>query len=77
MIHDLLHIENEDLITLSKKYSKRKKKKGHIKDFEEEIFKRFNQLRRINGVMEIEKKRTFRYSDKQNLAVNKFWKMIL
>lgn len=56
MMHELLHIENEDLVTLSKDYNRRKKKRIHIKEFEEEIFKRFNQLRRIKGIMEIEKK---------------------
>jgi len=45
MIHELLHIEQKDLITLSKQYSRRKKKKIHINSFENEVFERYNQLR--------------------------------
>jgi hypothetical protein len=56
LIHELLHIENEDLITLQKDYSKRKKKKIHVNEFEEDVFFRFNELRRINSIMQIEKR---------------------
>jgi len=56
LIHELLHIENQDLMTLSKEYNRRKKKKIHLNEFEEEIFRRFNQLRRLKGIMEIEKR---------------------
>ena len=56
LMHELLHIESGDLITLSKSYNKRKKKKIHIKDFEEEVFKRFNQLRKLKGIKQIEKR---------------------
>ena len=45
LIHELLHIENKDLITLSKSYNRRKKKKIHVNNFEEEVFNRFNKLR--------------------------------
>jgi len=40
MIHELLHIEQEDLITLSKQYSKRKKKK--IQNYSRISFKVFS-----------------------------------
>lgn len=56
LIHELLHIEAEDLITLSKNFNKRKKKKIHINDFEEEVFQRYNKLRDMKGIMKIEKK---------------------
>ncbi|MEK6952628.1 MAG: hypothetical protein AABX29_06450 [Nanoarchaeota archaeon] len=56
LIHELLHIENEDLITISKNFNKRKKKKIHLNNFEEEVFIRFNQLRELKGIMKIEKK---------------------
>ena len=56
MIHELLHIESEDLITLSKEYDRRKKKKIHINDFEEEVFNRYNKLRELKGIMQIQKR---------------------
>ena len=56
LIHELLHIENEDLLTLSKKYNKRKKKKIHVKDFEESVFSRYNELRELKGIMQIQKR---------------------
>lgn len=56
LIHELLHIESEDLITLSKDYSRRKKKKIHVNDFEEEVFNRYNRLRELKGIMQIEKR---------------------
>lgn len=56
LIHEMLHIESEDLITLSKDYSRRKKKKIHVNDFEEEVFNRYNQLRELKGIMQIEKR---------------------
>ena len=56
LIHELLHIEAEDLVTLSKEYSRRKKKKIHVNQFEDEVFKRFNMLREKKGIMQIEKK---------------------
>lgn len=55
LIHELLHIESGDLITLSKDYSRRKKKKIHVNDFKNEVFKRFNLLREKKGIMQIEK----------------------
>lgn len=70
MIHELLHIENEDIMTLSKEYNRRKKKKIHIKEFGEEVFKRFNQLRRLKGIMEIEKK------EHLDIAINKILQSI-
>ncbi|MCG2718399.1 MAG: hypothetical protein L6408_06155 [Nanoarchaeota archaeon] len=70
MVHELLHIENEDLVTLSKDYRRRKKKKIHTKYFEEEYFKRFNQLRKMKGIMEIEKK------EHLNIAINKILQSI-
>lgn len=56
IIHELLHITNEDLFTLSKSYNKRKKKKIHVNNFENEIFNRYNKLREIKGIMQIQKK---------------------
>lgn len=56
MMHELLHIEQEDLVTLSKDYGRRKKKKVHINEFEEEVFERYNKLRETKGIMQIEKK---------------------
>ena len=56
IIHELLHILNEDLFTLSKKYGRRKKKKIHVNDFEEEVFNRYNKLRELKGIMQIQKK---------------------
>ena len=56
LIHELLHIESEDLITLSKEYDRRKKKKIHINDFEEEVFNRYNKLRELKGIMQIQKR---------------------
>src|SRR3989338_5452874 len=32
LIHELTHIENEDLFTLSKEYGRRKQKKVHVRD---------------------------------------------
>ena len=55
LIHELIHIENEDLFTLSKEYSRRKKKKIHVHDFEEEVFNRYNKLRELKGIMQIQK----------------------
>lgn len=56
LMHELLHIEGEDLLTLSKQYSRRKKKKIHVKDFENVVFRRFNMLREKKGILQIEKK---------------------
>jgi len=56
LIHELLYIESEDLITLSKEYDRRKKKKIHINDFEEEVFNKYNKLRELKGIMQIQKR---------------------
>lgn len=56
IIHELLQVENEDLFTIAKEYNRRKKKKLHVNDFEQEVFSRYNQLRRSKGIMPIEKK---------------------
>jgi hypothetical protein len=56
LIHELLHIVNEDLFTLSKEYNRRKKKKIHLNEFEDEVFLRFNKLRESKGIMQIEKR---------------------
>ncbi|MBL7169407.1 MAG: hypothetical protein ISS48_00105 [Candidatus Aenigmarchaeota archaeon] len=50
MVHELMHIEQKDLLTLSKNYKKRKRKKIHVKDFEQEVFDRYNQLRKLKGM---------------------------
>lgn len=57
MIHELLHIEQEDLLTLSKEYSKRKKKKIHINEFENEVFERYNKLRELKNMPKIKEKK--------------------
>ena len=49
IIHELLHIENEDLISLTKDYKRRKKKKLHVKEFK-------NEVRKLNGLPPIERK---------------------
>lgn len=56
LIHELLHIANEDLFTLSKEYKRRKKKKIHVNEFEDEVFVRFNKLRELKGIMQIQKR---------------------
>jgi len=56
IIHELLHIANDDLFTLSKDYKKRIKKKIHVNEFKNEVFNRFNKLRELKGIMKIEKK---------------------
>jgi len=56
MMHELLHVEQEDLVTLSKDYGRRRKKKVHVNEFEEEVFNRYNKLRELKGIMQIEKK---------------------
>ncbi|MCX6802995.1 MAG: hypothetical protein NTY48_00295 [Candidatus Diapherotrites archaeon] len=55
MIHELLHVESKDLFTLSKEYSRRKKKRIHTNDFDAETFERYNQLRELNGLPKIAK----------------------
>ncbi len=55
LIHELLHIELDDLVSLSKQYKRRKRKKIHTREFEEEIFRRFNILREKKGITKIEK----------------------
>jgi len=71
LMHELLHIENKDLLTLSKQYRKRKTKKIHKKEFEEEMHKRYNELRRLNGLPEIKNAKD------ANMAVNKIAGKIL
>ncbi|MBI5148411.1 hypothetical protein HZA33_01910 [Candidatus Pacearchaeota archaeon] len=70
IIHELLHIEAEDLITLSKEFNKRKKKKIHVNNFEEAVFDKYNKLREINGLPKINKPE---YLDS---AINKILKAI-
>jgi DNA polymerase III epsilon subunit-like protein len=60
IIHELLHFEKKDLLTLSKSYGKRKIKKIHKKEFEELVFERFNQLRKLNNLPEIRSKEDLR-----------------
>ena len=57
MIHELLHVEREDLITLSKQYSKRKKKKVHVNKFENEVLDRYNELRELKDIPRIKEKK--------------------
>ncbi|MDY6966337.1 MAG: hypothetical protein SVM80_10295 [Halobacteriota archaeon] len=65
IIHELLHIVHNDFETLSKDYKKRKKKKIHVKEFKEEVFMRFNQLRGLSKMPTIEKREDL------DLAINK------
>ena len=67
ILHELMHIKGEDLLTISKDYSRRKKKRIHVAEFEDEVFKRFNELRRIRGIMEIEKK------EHLETAISRIW----
>ncbi len=68
IIHELLHILNEDILSLSKDYKKRKRKKIHVKDFEKEVFQRYNEVRKINGLPPISKQEDL------DLAINKVLK---
>lgn len=68
IIHELMHVLNEDIVTLSKEYKRRKKKKIHVKDFEKEVFQRYNELRKLNGLPPISKQ------DDLELAINKILK---
>lgn len=70
MIHELLHIEKGDLITLSKKFSRRKKKKVHIKDFNNEIFEKYNELRELKSIPKIKEKQHL------DIAISKILKSI-
>jgi len=70
MIHELLHIEQEDLITLSKQYSRRKKKKIHVNDFENLVFERYNKLRELKNMPKIKEKQHL------DIAVSKILKSI-
>lgn len=53
IIHELLHAENKDLLTLSKSYGRRKTKKIHVKSFDEETLGRFNIVREAYGLPKI------------------------
>nr|MDO8082673.1 hypothetical protein [Candidatus Freyarchaeota archaeon] len=55
MIHDLLHAERKDFKT-SGKNKKAKQKKAYEKEFDEEVFQRFNKLRELNGLPAIKKR---------------------
>ena len=70
LIHEMLHIESKDLITLSKNYSRRKKRKIHVNEFEGEVFRRFNKLRELKGIMQIEKR------EHLDIAINKILESI-
>lgn len=70
LIHELLHIEGEDLLTLSKEYNRRKRKKIHINDFEDEVFNRYNKIRKLRGIMQIQKR------EHLDIAVNRILESI-
>ena len=70
ILHELLHIKGEDLLTISKDYSRRKKKRIHVSAFESEVFRRFNELRRMRGIMEIEK------LEHLEAAVSRIWESV-
>ena len=53
IIHELLHILNKDLITLSKEYGRRKKTKIHTKEFHKQVLSRYNTVRSGNGMKPI------------------------
>jgi len=65
IIHELLHIEENDFDVIAEDYKTRKKKKIHVKAFKEEVFRRFNQLRELCKVPVIENR------DDLDLAINK------
>lgn len=46
----MLHIENEDLIALSKDYARRKNKRIRKREFDEKIHERFNEIRAASGL---------------------------
>lgn len=70
ILHELLHIKGEDLLTISKEYGRRKKKKIHVSEFENEVFSRFNDVRRLRGVMQIEKK------EHLETAISRIWQSV-
>jgi len=74
LMHELLHIEHEDLVTLSKDYSRRKKKKVHVNEFEEEVFNRYNKLRESKGIMQIEKREHLDMAIQRILESINWWK---
>lgn len=53
IVHEILHIENKDMITLGKDYKRRKNKKIHKKEFKENVLEKFNMVRQTNGLPEI------------------------
>jgi hypothetical protein len=55
LIHELMHVERSDLLELSKNYQRRKRKKVHT-GLEEEAFRRYNELREIEGLPKIKNK---------------------
>ena len=55
IIHELLHIERNDLIETSKNYKMRKHKRIH-RSLEKEAFLRMNLLRKVEGLKELDNK---------------------
>lgn len=70
ILHELLHIKGEDLLTVSKDYSRRKKKRIHVSEFENEVFSRFNEVRRLRGIRQIEKK------EHLEIAISRIWQSV-
>ncbi len=56
LVHELMHIERKDILELSKSYRRRRRKKIHA-GLEDEAFKRYNELRAIEGLPKVARKR--------------------
>lgn len=65
IVHELLHLENKDLLTLSKEYRRRKVKKIHKGEFEDQVLERFNKVRELNKLPKIKSKKDLK------IAINK------
>lgn len=52
LVHELMHVERKDILDLSKSYSRRRRKRVHA-GLGEEAFKRYSQLRAIEGLPRI------------------------
>ena len=53
IIHELFHIFNKDMLTLSKRYGRRKKKKIHTSQFDKEVLSKYNKVRINDGIKPI------------------------
>jgi hypothetical protein len=70
IVHELFHIENKDLITLSKNYSKRKNKKIHKQEFKNTVLEKFNALRQMSNLP------TIKSVENMELAMNEIFSRV-